>query len=266
VNAAAALGRDPLLPQAPGGLGAGVSLALLAHASLLLALTQGVSWKREEPVVAVAELWAAVPQSAPAPQPEAAPPKPEPLPPAPPSPKLAEPPTAPREAEIAIEREKRIQAQREEALRKRKEAEAAAQLEKEEREAREAKADEERLAQQREANLRRMMGQIEPGATARGGSAGSEAAPSASYTAKLVSTIRNNIRTPGGLPSGNPVAEVEVVTAPGGTILSRRIVKSSGVPAWDDAVLRAIDRTARLPRDENGRVPSVLIVEFRPQG
>jgi colicin import membrane protein len=266
VSSAAALGRDPLLPQATGGLGTGVSLALLAHATLLFALTQGVNWKREEPVVAVAELWAAVPQTAPAPPPEA----PAPVPAAPPAAKVAEPPVPPAppagDAQIAIERERRIQAQRDEALRKRKEAEAAAQREKEEAAAREAKADEERLAQQREANLRRMMGQIEPGATSRGGSASSEAAPSASYSAKLIATIRDNVKMPGGLPSGNPMAEVEVRAAPGGTILSRRIVKTSGVPAWDDAVLRAIDRTGRLPRDENGRVPSVLIIEFRPQG
>lgn len=63
---------------------------------------------------------------------------------------------------------------------------------------------------------------------------------------------------------GNPRAEVEVRTLPDGTILSARLLKSSGHRAWDDAVLRAIERTARLPRDENGRVPSTLILGFRP--
>lgn len=267
--------RDPLLPQPAGGLGTGMTLALLAHAGLVLALTQGVQWKREDPVVAVAELWASVPQVAPAPEPAPAPPPPATEAPAP-TPRAAEPPPVPREAEIAVEREKqrerRQQAEREaEAERQKKQREEATRREREqaaqrERTEREAKAEEERLAQQREANLKRMLGQIEPGATSRGGSASAEAAPSASYTARLVATIRDNVKMPGGLPAGNPMTEVEVRAAPGGSIISRQITKRSGVQAWDDAVLRAIDRTGRLPRDENGRVPAVLIIEFRPQG
>ena len=50
-----------------------------------------------------------------------------------------------------------------------------------------------------------------------------------------------------------------------GKILSRRLVKSSGNPTWDQAVLRAIDRTGTLPRDTDGRVPSALIIGLRPQ-
>jgi len=55
------------------------------------------------------------------------------------------------------------------------------------------------------------------------------------------------------------------VTLPDGTIVGRRLVKSSGNPAWDDAVLKAIDRTATLPRDTDGRVPASLIIGLRPQ-
>jgi len=40
---------------------------------------------------------------------------------------------------------------------------------------------------------------------------------------------------------------------------------SSGNKAWDEAVLKAIDKTATLPRDEDGRVPSVLEISFRPK-
>jgi colicin import membrane protein len=40
------------------------------------------------------------------------------------------------------------------------------------------------------------------------------------------------------------------------------IVKSSGVPAWDEAVLKAVDKTAVLPRDENGKVPSPMLLSF----
>jgi colicin import membrane protein len=79
-----------------------------------------------------------------------------------------------------------------------------------------------------------------------------------------VAHIRPHIVFADTLP-GNPRAEVEVRTLPDGSILSSRLLKSSGYPAWDDAVLRAIERTGRLPRDENGRIPSTLILGFRPQ-
>ena len=63
---------------------------------------------------------------------------------------------------------------------------------------------------------------------------------------------------------GNPKAEVEVRTTPDGTILSQRLLKSSGNKAWDEAVRKAIIRTGSLPRDVDGRVPSPMILEFRP--
>ncbi|RYF35984.1 MAG: protein TolA, partial [Comamonadaceae bacterium] len=41
---------------------------------------------------------------------------------------------------------------------------------------------------------------------------------------------------------------------------------SSGSPAWDEAVQRALERTGSLPRDVDGRVPSPVVIGFRPQG
>jgi colicin import membrane protein len=61
------------------------------------------------------------------------------------------------------------------------------------------------------------------------------------------------------------VAEVEVKLAPDGTIVGRTLTKKSGAKDWDEAVLRAIDRTEVLPRDTDGRVPSSLIITFRPK-
>ncbi|MEO5772384.1 MAG: energy transducer TonB, partial [Burkholderiaceae bacterium] len=58
--------------------------------------------------------------------------------------------------------------------------------------------------------------------------------------------------------------EVEVRAAPDGTIIGRRLVKPSGDKAWDDAVLRAIDRTEILPRDTDGRVPASMTIGFTP--
>ena len=39
---------------------------------------------------------------------------------------------------------------------------------------------------------------------------------------------------------------------------------SSGSPAWDETVLRAIDKTEVLPKDVDGRVPPTIIIAFRP--
>ena len=44
-----------------------------------------------------------------------------------------------------------------------------------------------------------------------------------------------------------------------------RLVKSSGLPAWDQAALRALQKTERLPRDIDGRVPPALIVQLKPK-
>jgi colicin import membrane protein len=239
-------------------MGAGASLALVAHALLVAALVWGVNWRTQTAEVVSAELWAEVPQ-------RAAPPAVEPTTPPPaPQPREATPPKVeqplPSNAQIAIERERKAKAElekREEQLRREKLAQA-------EKEAREKKAVETRLAQQREENLRRMMGQIggtgSPGST---GTAAQDAAPSRAYAGKLVAHIKPNIVFTETI-AGNPAAEVEVRTAASGTIVARRLVKSSGHKDWDDAVLRAIDRTGTLPRDVDGRVPPLLLIAFRP--
>ena len=64
---------------------------------------------------------------------------------------------------------------------------------------------------------------------------------------------------------GNPLATVEVRCAPDGRIIGRRLLTRSGSEAWDDAVLRAIDRTEILPLDDNKRIPSVMQIDFRPR-
>ena len=169
-----------------------------------------------------------------------------------------------------LEREKaeRDKLQREakakEEARQREQKLAQEQKEQRDKQARE-KAEEARLAKLREDNLKRMMGQAgATGAPSSTGTAAQDAAPSASYAGKLVARIRPNILMTDTVV-GKPAADVEVRAAPSGTILSRRLVKSSGNKDWDDAVLRAIDRTGELPRDVDGRVPPVLVITFTPQ-
>ena len=276
---AAALSRDALMPRRPAGMGAGLVLALMAHALLVAALAFSVRWKTSDPAGVEAELWAAVPQIA-APRavaPEPAPPvpvvKPTPPPPVPvPKPEPAPPP----DAQIAIERAKRDEAKkrledekREAVLReelKREQARAKEDLErKKKEEAAKLKQEEQKIEAARQKNLERILG--EAGATGESkstGTAAKSAGPSAGYAGRIRARIQPNIVF-GDSVSGNPMATVEVRLAPDGTINAKRLVKSSGVKAWDDAVLRAIDKTEVLPRDTDGRVPPVIEIDFRPE-
>jgi colicin import membrane protein len=287
--AAAAFAKDPLLPRPPGGNTQGALLAVVAHAGLLGALALGTQWQTQTPTEVSAELWAAVPQvAAPPLKPPPAPVVQPVIPPvlqAPPPPVLAKPlpPPAPvqRDADIATERAKKETEKREaekKEAEKRESDKRALEKQQEEAEAKKrakaeelkawqaARAEEERLAKQRDDNLRRMMGQAgeSPAATPNTGTATQNAAPSAGYAGRLKALILSNMVFTGAVEATS-AAEVEVRTAASGAILSRRLLKSSGHGDWDEAVLRAIDRTATLPRDTDGRVPSNLTFVFRPR-
>ncbi|MFO6421117.1 cell envelope integrity protein TolA [Hylemonella sp. W303a] len=268
-----------------------LGLALLVHLLLLAALTWGVGWKRDTSLAVEAELWAAVPQEM---APVAQPAPPEPPPPTPPEPKPeptpepVEPPPPPppsaqaqaqREAEINLEREREEQArkaeverkarlereqkQREQKERERKLAEEKRRKEEAERREREAAELREQLRQE---NIRRMAGLAE--ATPQPNAAGQAtrtAGPSATYAGRIRARIKPNIVFPDNLSNTNISAEVKVTTSPDGAVTSRTLTKSSGNRLWDEAVLRAIDKTAILPKDTDGKVPPELIISFRPR-
>jgi len=128
----------------------------------------------------------------------------------------------------------------------------------------EDKAQEVVVAKQRQENLKRMLGQAGAAASGTGGAtatgtAAKDAAPSAGYAGKIRKAIKDSIIQANKVP-GNPVAEVEVRCAPDGSVVGRRIVKPSGNAAWDETVLRAIDRLGSLPRDIDGRIPSTMLL------
>ena len=315
--------RDQFAPPRPPARLRAITLAVLVHAVLIGALTWGVNWKNtaDQPAVE-AELWAAVPTQAAAravepPAPPPPPPTPEPVtpPPPPPPPVRAVQPPDTREADIAIEREKKRleqekkareqQQEREKRERERKDEERKDRLEQEKKERlqkekdkeqrekqlaeqkkseqdkqkklaedkrkadeaakRKADAEAKQLAEQREANMRRIQGMAgATGAETATGTAQRSAGPSGSYGGKVAAKVKPNIVYPDAI-SGNPRAEVEVRLSPDGTIVGKRLVQPSGNKAWDDAVLRALDKTETLPRDVDGRVPSSLTIGFRPQ-
>ena len=279
--------RLDLAPRAEPGVLRSFGLALLVHLLLLSALTWGVSWKSKDTSLSFeAELWSALPQEA-APPLEAPPPPPAPVP-APPPP--APPPKADAvpDADIAIEREKKrlaeekkkAQALAEKAEKAKKIEEAKKLAEAKAKAANEAKAEAKKLAaqkeqlakkeaaleaKQRKENMDRINAQLgATGAADARGTAQKASGPSASYGSKVRAKVKPNIVFTEDI-AGNPVAEVEVRTTPGGTITSQRLVKSSGNKAWDDAVIKAIIRTETMPRDTDGRVPTPMIIEFRPK-
>jgi colicin import membrane protein len=273
---AATLTRDALIPRNPDSVGRGLAMALAVHALLLIAIAFGVSWRSSNPAGVEAELWAAVPQIA-APKPVEPEPTPQPvkkIEPPPPPPKVETP--RQDDAQIAIERAKREEQKRKEEQRRedelkrqkeeqqRKLAEAE-KLKKEQAEQKKREAAEAAAAQaQRQKQLERMAALAGDGAPNATGTAAKSAGPSASYAGRIKARILPNIVFPDSV-SGNPQATVEVKAGPDGTIIGRRLLKSSGVPAWDEAVLRAIDKTEVLPRDTDGRVPPSLEISFRPR-
>ena len=272
----AALSRDALIPRNPDSVGRGLAMALAVHALLLIAIAFGVSWRSSNPAGVEAELWAAVPQIA-APKPVEPEPTPQPvkkIEPPPPPPKVETPKQD--DAQIAIERAKREEQKRKEEQRRedelkrqkeeqqRKLAEAE-KLKKEQAEQKKREAAEAAAAQaQRQKQLERMAALAGDGAPNATGTAAKSAGPSASYAGRIKARILPNIVFPDSV-SGNPQATVEVKAGPDGTIIGRRLLKSSGVPAWDEAVLRAIDKTEVLPRDTDGRVPPSFEISFRPR-
>jgi colicin import membrane protein len=201
---------------------------------------------------------------------------------------MPEPVVAPPKVDIALEQEKkRIQKQKQLELEKQQEKLKQAKLQQEkEREEKlradklkQALADKTKLAQekklaeqqarqlaaQREKNLQRMAGLAgASGNASASGTALKSAGPSASYAGRVVARIRPNIVFTEAI-SGNPTAVVEVRTSSDGTIIARKLTQSSGMKEWDEAVMRAIDKTEVLPRDADGRVPSPLIISFRPK-
>jgi len=277
-------------PPPPPGLIRAFLLAVLVHGLLLAMLAVGVDWKRDSTTVAVqAELWSAVPQ-------EAAPPPPAPEPEPAPAPQASTPaPPAPDPVDIAQERERARQLQEKKAQEERAQQERALRAQQEQARLKKEQEQAQKLAQEqalkkqqdskrkelqdqknkdaldakklealRQQNLKRMAGLAGNTDASATGSARNASGPSAGYSGRIVASIKPRIVFTDSIDS-NPRVEVEIRIAPSGTILASRVTLSSGVPSWDDAVLRAIEKTAVLPKDVDGTVPSSIIMGFRPK-
>ena len=271
-------------------------LALFVNLLFVAVLVFSVSWQNRKPEAVTAELYAPpvkaptpVPQPRPEPPVQKAEPPPEPKPIPKPPPAVEPDPDialkAKREAERRQQEQERVQrelAQKEQA---RREAEAKQADEKLKAEARQrqqidamrAQAEREtrvRAQTERESQLRaqaeresQMRAQADQEARTRASQAAAGAARNKAqldWIDRIRGRIRGFIILPPDIP-GNPEAIFDVVQLPTGEIIDVKLRKSSGVPAYDDAVQRAILKASPLPR----AVPAELFqrnleLRFRP--
>ncbi|MCX7897103.1 MAG: TonB C-terminal domain-containing protein [Rhodocyclaceae bacterium] len=230
-------------PRSPGKRMA-FFLALLVHLVLLIFLFYGIEWQRKEAVVAVdlvpAPQKAATTSDEPVAKAPAATPPPKPL-----EPKPA--PEAPPPKPEILQKEKTRAAPKPPAPLSDPFKE---QLERELKEAEKRKAQEAAARELAELSARE--------------SALREASAREQYIAAIRAKIRGNIVMPPAL-KGNPEAVFEVTQLPSGEVLSTRLVKSSGQPAWDLATERAILKSSPLPKPAQPQLfARVLELRFRP--
>ena len=253
--------ETPILPPSnKAGKRASIALAIAVHLLLAGFLFYGVRWQTKATDVVEVELVRAVAEPAPAPPvvpPVAVPPaptfEPPPVPRAepvrpPPKPDIAikekEKPKPPPKVEPKpvpppkVEAKPRVDPFQEQLLREteqltqRKQAESAAQ----------------ELAQMK---------------AAQAASARNKAI--ADYLGKIRGKIRGNIILPPDI-KGNPEAMFEVTQLPSGEVINVKLKKSSGHPALDAAVERAILKSSPLPKPEQGDVfDRLLVIPYRPR-
>ena len=273
-------------PEEPGKRKA-LILAILVHALLAGFLFFGVHWQTKHEAVEV-ELWSDEPQSTgkpspppvPAVEPPPPPPKPEPKPEPRPEPKpepkpelkpVVKPDIAlkdekkktepkkeePKKPEPKKEEPKKPEPKKEEA-KKPDVPDFAKELEREQQQIKRQQT----LAAQREQLNREMA--MQQAAGREGAAAGAHSKALGSYGDKIRAKIRGNL----GFVSvnGNPTAKFIVTQLPSGEIISVKMVKSSGVPSYDSAVERAINRSSPLPLpDDHSAFQRELNLTFCPQ-
>lgn len=239
----------------PPRLAAG-ALALGVHVLFVLLLVFGVSWQTEHPAPVMVDLWEAVPAPPPAARPR--PPEPAPVPrkPAPPPRPEAEEPPPPKAPDIALEK-KRAEAER---LKKAQTAEEKLRAEAarvaQEKQAAERKR-RELLRQMEEEDVMQRMADEEAATQARvvkQAEARSAASARQSELSRVVgqyrdlisAKVRGNTRLPEDL-RGNPEVRCAVRLLPTGEVAGVTVTRSSGNPAYDDAVVRAIHKSSPLP-------------------
>jgi len=262
------LGLPYTPPREPGGSRA-LALAFLTHGLLFALLFFGVSWQSQLPSVVEAELWTPTVEIAAA----APPPVPQPVAPpkvAPPRPVKAvkEPPPPPAKPDIALKQEPP----------KKKPADTPKPPEKmpppappkavpapePAKKADPVPAVVERPTPAAPSDLANLLAAAARPST---GSAPRNSGPrtDTGYENAIRAKILSNLRFP--LPAdlaGNPEAIFLIEQLPTGEIVRISKRRASGLPAFDNAVERAIEASSPLPKAADGRVERSLELVFKP--
>ena len=149
---------------------------------------------------------------------------------------------------------------------KAKEEKKLADAKKQKQDALEAKKE----VQQHEAERKRIA--AEANAVGANGTAAGTAARSqgnkidASWSQRVSAKVKSNIifAASGDLETNSP-AEFVVGLLPDGSVAGVRKTKSSGIPGFDEAVRRAIDKSQPYPADNSGTVPPSFVSINRPK-
>lgn len=166
-----------------------------------------------------------------------------------------------KKAQEAKEAEKK-EAEKKEAEKKKKE-DAEKKKKEDAEKKKKAAEDQKKLDAARAEEMRRITGAAgNPGST---GSAEKSTAPriDKGYTAAITAKVKGNTSYAGNVDEpGNPTATFRVEQLPTGEIISVKKMKSSGVPAFDDAVEKGITKSSPLPKKKDGTVERSLVIEF----
>ncbi|MFM0046497.1 cell envelope integrity protein TolA [Paraburkholderia sediminicola] len=131
-----------------------------------------------------------------------------------------------------------------------------------------AAAQAKKLDAERRARLAQMQGSAGESSSGNGlaksgtGSGSGGTATSPGYADKVRRVVRPNISW-GGETEGLETV-ISVRCSPTGTLLDAQISRSSGNQAWDDAALRAVQRSNPMPQDIDGKTPTSFKITLRP--
>ncbi|MGJ7917585.1 cell envelope integrity protein TolA [Massilia sp. LXY-6] len=162
-----------------------------------------------------------------------------------------------RLAEKEQEAEKKKLAEKEKAAKEKADKVAKAKAE---------KAEAAKLDKLRNDELKRMNMMAGAGSPSSTGSAEKSTGPriDKGYIASIAAKIKGNTSYPGSTDvPGNPEVVFQVEQLPTGEILSVRKTKSSGIPAFDEAVERGINKSSPLPKKKDGTVERSVQVGFK---
>ena len=277
-----ALAGSPFAPRRNPNLVAGM-LALGVHGLFVLMLVFGVSWQTQHPAPVMVDIWQAMPKVLPPPAPRQVKTR---------QPVFKEPPLPDhRDADIALEKKKaeidRLKKQQAmQAVEEKAVADAAREKQKVEQQKRallrqmeeedlkqriagETAANQARLAKLTEAQAKQAEArakQAEARAVADMQAAAdmhqSEVSRTVGQHRDMISAkVRGNTRLPDNL-KGNPEVRCLVKVLPTGEVLSVRVTQSSGNVAYDEAVVRAIEKSSPLPLPNDREARAAFVPEL----